>query len=55
MKHGKVGYFHACYRLKINDFLSSYNQNLKNDIFTLLQQIPSYCESRLGTLRFISW
>ena len=27
-----------CYRLKINDFLSSYNQNLKIDIFTPLQQ-----------------
>ena len=44
-----------CYRLKINDFLSSYNQNLKIDIFTPLQQIPCYCKSRLGTLQLISW
>ena len=44
-----------CYRLKINDFLSHYNQNLKIDIFTPLQQIPCYHKSRLGTLRFISW
>ena len=45
----------ACYRLKKNDFLSSDNQNLKIDIFTLLQQIPCYCKSRLDTLRLISW
>ena len=45
MKHG----------LKLNDFLSSYNQNLKIDIFTPLQQIPCYCKSRLGTLQLISW
>ena len=44
-----------CYRLKINDFLSSYNQNLKINIFTPLQQIPCYCKGRLGTLRLISW
>ena len=44
-----------CYRLKINDFLSSYSQNLKIDIFTLLHQIPCYTKSRLGTLRLISW
>ena len=44
-----------CYRLKIYDFLSSYNPNLKIDIFTPLQQIPCYCKSRLGTLRLISW
>ena len=37
-----------CYRLKINDFLSSYYQNLKIDIFTPLQQIPCYCKSRLA-------
>ena len=45
----------ACYRLKINDFLSGSNQNLKIDIFRPLQQIPCYCKSRLGTLRLISW
>ena len=50
----KSGLF-PCYRLKINDFLSSYNQNLKIDIFTPLQQIPCYCKSRLGTLRLILW
>ena len=50
----KSGLF-PCYRLKINDFLSSYNQNLKIHIFTPLQQIPYYCKSRLGTLRLISW
>ena len=33
----KSGLF-PCYRLKINDFLSGYNQNLKIDIFTPLQQ-----------------
>ena len=53
-KTQKRGIF-PCYRLKINDFLSSYNQNLKIDIFTPLQQIPCYCKSRLGTLRLISW
>ena len=37
------------------DFLSNYNQNLKIDIFTPLQQIPCHCESRLGTLLLISW
>ena len=42
------------YRLKINDFLNCYNQNLKIDIFTPLQQIPCYCKSRIGTLRLIS-
>ena len=42
-------------RTKIYDFLSSYNKNLKIDIFTPLQQIPCYCKSRLGTLRLISW
>ena len=45
----------SCYRLKINYFLSSYNQNLKIDIFTPQQQIPCYCKSGLGTLRLISW
>ena len=50
----KSGLF-PCYRLKINDFLRSYNQNLKIDIFTPLQQIPCYCKSRLGTLRLILW
>ena len=44
-----------CYRLKINDFLSRYNQNLNIDIFNPLQKIPCYCKSRLGTLRLISW
>ena len=34
----KSGLF-LCYRLKINDSLSSYKQNLKIDIFTPLQQI----------------
>ena len=53
MKHRNVGYFR--YRLKINDFLSSYNQNLKMDMFTPLQQISCSCKSRLGTLRLISW
>ena len=48
----KSGLF-PCYRLKINDFLSSYNQNLKIDIFTPQRQIPCYCKSRLGTLRLI--
>ena len=51
MKDGKVGYF----MLQTKDFLSSYNQNLKIDIFTPLQQISCYCKSRLGTLRLISW
>ena len=37
-----------CYRPKINDFLNSYNQNLKIDIFTPLQQIPCYCKSSLA-------
>ena len=50
---GKSGLF-PCYRLKINDFLSSYNQNLKI-IFTPVQQIVCYCKSRLGTLQLISW
>ena len=50
----KSGLF-PCYRLKINDFLSSYSQTLKIDIFTPLQQIPCYCKGRLGTLRVISW
>ena len=50
----KSGLF-PCYRVQINDFLSSYNQNLKIDIFTPLQQIPCYGKSRLGTLRLISW
>ena len=50
----KSGLF-SCYKLKINDFLSSYNQNLKIDIFTPLQQIPCFCKSRLGTLRLILW
>ena len=50
----KSGLF-LCYRLKINDFLSSYNQNLKIDIFTPLQQIPCYCKGRLGLLWLISW
>ena len=50
----KSGLF-QCYRLKINDFLSSCNQHLKIDIFKSLQQIPCYCKSRLGTLRLISW
>ena len=50
----KSGLF-PCYRLKINDFLSGYNQNIKIDILTPLQQIPCYCKSRLGTLRLISW
>ena len=36
-------------------FLSSYNQNLKIDIFTPLKQILCYCKSRLDTLRLISW
>ena len=54
MEHGKVGYF-PCNRLKINDFLSSYNPNLKIDIFTTVQQIPCYCKSRLRTLRLILW
>ena len=44
-----------CYGLKINDFLSSYSQNLRIDIFTPLQQIPCYCKSRLGTSQLISW
>ena len=44
-----------CYRPNINDFLLSYNQNLKIDIFTPLQRIPCYCKSRLGTLRLNSW
>ena len=45
-----------CYRLQINDFWSSYNQNLKIDIFTpLQQQIPCYWKSRLGTLQLILW
>ena len=43
------------YGLKRNDFLGSYNQNLKINIFTPLQQIPCYCKSRFGTLRLISW
>ena len=43
------------YRLTINDFFSSYNQNFKIDIFTPLQQIPCYCKSRLGTLQLIWW
>ena len=50
----KSGLF-PCRRLKMNDFLSSYNQNLKIDIFTSLQQIPSYCKNMLGTVRLISW
>ena len=50
----KSGVF-PCYRLKINDFLSIYNQNLKVDIFTPLQQILCYCKSRLGTLGIMSW
>ena len=50
----KSGLF-PCYKQKINDFLSSYNQNLKIDIFTPLQQISCYCKSRLGTLQLISW
>ena len=50
----KSGLF-PCYRLKINDFLSNYNQNLKIDIFTPLQQIPCYCKNSLSTLRLISW
>ena len=50
----KSGLF-PCYRLKINDFVSRYNLNLKIDIFTPLQQIPCYCKRRLGTLRLISW
>ena len=50
----KSGQF-PCYRLKINDFLSSYNQNLKINIFAPLQQVPCYCRSRLGTLQLISW
>ena len=50
----KSGLF-PCYRLKINDFLSSYNPNLKINIFTPLQQISCYCKSRLGTLRLIPW
>ena len=50
----KSGLF-PCYRLKINDFLSNYNQNLKIDIFTPLQQIPCYCKNSLCTLRLISW
>ena len=45
----------TCYRLKINDFSSSYNQNLKIHIFIPLQQIPCCCKSRFGTLRLISW
>ena len=45
----KSGLF-PCYRLKINDFLSSYNQNLKINIFIPRQQIPCYCKSRLGSL-----
>ena len=47
----KTGLF-PCNKLK--DFLSSYNQNLKIDIFTPLQQIPRYRKSRFGTLRLIS-
>ena len=50
----KSGLF-PCYRLKINDFLSGYNQNLKIDLFTPLQKIPCYCKRRLGTLRLVSW
>ena len=50
----KRGLF-LCYRLKINDFLSSYNQTIKIDIFTPLKQIPCYCKSRLGTLPLILW
>ena len=50
----KSGLF-PCYKPNINDFLSSYNQNLKINIFTPLQQIPCYCKSGLGTLRLISW
>ena len=46
---------YPCYRLKINDFLSSFNQNIKIDIFTPVQQIPCYRKSRRGTLRLISW
>ena len=49
----KSGLF-SCYRLEINDFLSSYNQNIKIDIFTPLPQIPCYCKNRRGTLRLIS-
>ena len=49
----KSGLF-PCYRLKMNYFLSSYNQNLKIEIFTPLQQIPCYCKSRLGTLIIIN-
>ena len=44
-----------CYRLQINDFWSSYNQNLKFDISTPLQQIPCYCKSTLDTLQPILW
>ena len=50
----KSGLF-PCYRLKINDFLSSHNQNLKINIFTPLQQMPCYCKNRLGTLGLITW
>ena len=50
----KSGLF-PCYRLKRIDLLSSYNLNLKINIFTPLQQIPCYCKSRLGTLWLISW
>ena len=46
---------YPCYRLKINNFLSRYNQNLKIGIFAPLQQIPCYCKSRPDTLRLISW
>ena len=50
----KSGLF-PCYRLKINDFLRSYIQNLKIDLFIPLQQIPCSCKNRLGTLRLILW
>ena len=36
------------YRLNINDFLSSYNQYLKIDNLTPLQQIPFYCNLDLA-------
>ena len=52
--HGmqKSGLF-PCYRLKKNDFLSSYNQNLKIDIFTFLQQIPS--TAKIGLAHYDSF